>query len=340
MPSAGEQPDRPKVSVCCTAYNQERLICDALEGMLAQQTRFPVEIVVGNDASTDDTAAVVRGYVARYPGRVRLLDFDRNLGVSANMQRTLAECSGEYIAICDSDDVPTHPEKLQRQADLLDTRPDVGLVYTDFDRLEEPDGVVTRRVFANELGFPPGTFEDFLVNAWFLCPSTWMFRRRLLSSFRYAEYRVADLLILLDISSKAKVTYLDEAMTTYRALPSSDSHGLSFRHKVDHRKGVYKVQALFADRMQVSPAVRHAMDLRYVASGNVFWGGCLYDDPDVIQTLRNYWAHLDVGRQLFFRLSRPRLLRAAMLEILLALRRVATDPAWRRRVPALKRLGF
>jgi glycosyltransferase involved in cell wall biosynthesis len=340
MGNAVQQGDRPKVSVCCVVYNQERLIRETLDGLLQQRTRFEFEIVVGNDASTDGTVAVVREYMARHPGRIRLLDFERNAGYSANMQRTLAGCRGDYVAICDSDDVATHPDKLQRQADLLDARPEVGLVYTDFDRLEEPDGVLTRRVFATELGFPPGTAEDFLVNAWFLCPSTWMFRRRLLSSIDYAPYRVADLLILLDVSSQAKVAYLDDAMTLYRVLLKSDSHGLSFRRKVDFRKGVYKVQALFADRLQVSPAVREAMDLRYVGSGNVFWGGCLYDDPEIVAALRRYWAQLGAGRRLVFRLSRVLPLRALMLKALLALRSVALDPAWARRVPALKRLNF
>lgn len=332
--------DPPLVSICCVVFNQDRLIRDTLDSLLAQQTRFAFEIVVGNDASTDRTAEVVREYMERYPGRIRLLDFPQNAGYSANMQRTLAECRGRYVAICDSDDYLIHPEKLQRQVDLLEARPEVGLVYTDFDRLEEPVGTVTHRVFATELGFKPGTFEDFLVNAWFLCPSTWMFRRSLLSPFDYSNYRVADLLILLDISSQAQVAYLDDSMTLYRVMQKSDSRGLSFRRKVDFCKGVYKVQAMFADRMQVPAQVREAMDLHHIGSGNVFWGGSLYDDPEIVASVRRYWHRLGAARQWLFRLTRVAPLRSLMLSALLMVRGMAMDPAWTRRIPALKKLNF
>ena len=55
------------VSVLCTAYNHEEYIRDALESIVTQQTDFPFELLVNDDASTDGTAAIIREYAEKYP---------------------------------------------------------------------------------------------------------------------------------------------------------------------------------------------------------------------------------------------------------------------------------
>ena len=59
------------VTVACLAYNHEDYIARALESMLCQQTDFPYEILVHDDASTDRTAEILRDYETRYPGKIR-----------------------------------------------------------------------------------------------------------------------------------------------------------------------------------------------------------------------------------------------------------------------------
>ena len=65
--------ETPLVSVCMTTYNHEPYIAEAIESVLAQQTSFGVELVVGEDCSTDRTAAICREYAAKYPDRIRLV---------------------------------------------------------------------------------------------------------------------------------------------------------------------------------------------------------------------------------------------------------------------------
>jgi len=57
----------PLLSVCCIAYNHEPYIVRCLEGIMAQQTTFRFEVIVHDDASSDNTAAIIRQYVSRYP---------------------------------------------------------------------------------------------------------------------------------------------------------------------------------------------------------------------------------------------------------------------------------
>ena len=65
--------ETPLVSVCMTTYNHEDWLAQAIESVLAQRTSFGVELVVGEDCSTDRTAEICREYAAKYPDRIRLV---------------------------------------------------------------------------------------------------------------------------------------------------------------------------------------------------------------------------------------------------------------------------
>src|SRR5262245_7894840 len=112
--------DNPKVSVCMITYNHERYIAQALESALVQETTFPVEIVVGDDCSTDSTNSVLQDLRRRFPERVRLLDRSSNLGMNRNFADVLANCRGRYVALLEGDDYWTDTLKLQKQVDALD----------------------------------------------------------------------------------------------------------------------------------------------------------------------------------------------------------------------------
>ena len=104
----------PLISVCMTTYNHAPYLRQAVESVLSQQTSFDFELVLGEDCSTDLTAEICREYAAKYPGRVRLVTGDRNVGWRANYRRTFDACRGKYVAYCDGDDWWTDPCKLQR----------------------------------------------------------------------------------------------------------------------------------------------------------------------------------------------------------------------------------
>lgn len=120
----------PLVSVCMTTYNHEAYLRQAVESILAQETSFDVELVLGDDCSADSTAAICREYAAKYPGRVRFVTGQRNVGWRANYRRTFEACRGKYVAYCDGDDWWSDPRKLQMQADLLESDPSCGMCYT------------------------------------------------------------------------------------------------------------------------------------------------------------------------------------------------------------------
>ena len=91
--------DDIKVSVCMPTYNHERYIAQAVESVLAQNVNFPIELVIGEDVSTDRTREIVQQLARQHPDRIRLRLSDRNIGGKANFLATIALCRGQYVAM-------------------------------------------------------------------------------------------------------------------------------------------------------------------------------------------------------------------------------------------------
>ena len=120
---AGRASDaNPRVSVIIPTYNAAPFIARTLNSIL-EQDFSDLEVVVVDDGSTDDTTVIVDGFESR----VRLIR-QQNAGVAAARNRAIAEARGDLIAFLDHDDV-WYPGKLRRQVALLDSRPEVGVVY-------------------------------------------------------------------------------------------------------------------------------------------------------------------------------------------------------------------
>jgi len=117
------------VSVVIAAYNRAGYLGETIESALAQ-THKPMEVIVVDDGSTDDTRAVV----ARYEPGVRYL-WQPNAERGAARNRGWRLAQGEFVAFLDSDDL-WRPDKLQRDLDLFRRRPEVGVVYADVELID------------------------------------------------------------------------------------------------------------------------------------------------------------------------------------------------------------
>ena len=121
----------PLISVLCLAYNHEAYIRQTLDSFVMQQTDFPFEVIVHDDASTDSTAAIIREYEARYPDIIKSIYQTENQYSKPDtpiMKTFLYPIArGKYFAICDGDDQFTDPAKLQKQADFLEAHPEYSI---------------------------------------------------------------------------------------------------------------------------------------------------------------------------------------------------------------------
>jgi len=128
--------NRPRICVCVATYNQQAFIETCLRSILDQQVDAEVQVLVGDDASTDGTGAIVQALAAEYGDRMQHLRREPNLGAFANMCDLLLRASGDYVARVDGDDYWL-PGKLARQVAYLQAHPDCGAVYTNAITVDE-----------------------------------------------------------------------------------------------------------------------------------------------------------------------------------------------------------
>ncbi len=121
--------ETPLVSVIVIFLDAERFIEEAIQSVFEQSYR-EWELILVDDGSSDDSGAIARRFAQEDPSRVRYLTHpDRaNLGMSASRNLGVAQARGEYVAFLDADDVWL-PNKLEHQVAVLQSRPDVGMVY-------------------------------------------------------------------------------------------------------------------------------------------------------------------------------------------------------------------
>jgi glycosyltransferase involved in cell wall biosynthesis len=122
------------VSAIVPTFNRAHLVAECLESLL-RQTRPLAEIIVVNDGSTDKTVEILQGYA----GRVQVMN-QNNAGKAAALNRALAESRGDYIWICDDDDV-AEPDACANLAGALDNCVESGFAYGRFQGFRTAGGV-------------------------------------------------------------------------------------------------------------------------------------------------------------------------------------------------------
>jgi glycosyltransferase involved in cell wall biosynthesis len=117
----------PTVSVCIPTFNRAAILAETLQSVLSQ-TFTDFEVVISDNASEDDTAAVVH---AQRDGRIRYHRQPRNIGPHENFKHVFRLATGRYIAPLTDDDIML-PDNLERKVAVLSAHPDVGLVHSKY----------------------------------------------------------------------------------------------------------------------------------------------------------------------------------------------------------------
>jgi glycosyltransferase involved in cell wall biosynthesis len=145
----------PAVSVLIGSYNNGSTLGAAIDAILAQSV-VDLELIVVDDGSSDDTAAIARRAAER-DGRVRLLSMGQNVGISRSLNAGLREARADVVAVQDADDV-SDPRRLERQLEVLDSRPEVAVVGC---RMHEVDPAGRR--LAPRTAFAAGDVNEALL---------------------------------------------------------------------------------------------------------------------------------------------------------------------------------
>jgi glycosyltransferase involved in cell wall biosynthesis len=197
------------VSVVIPLYNAVEVIAETIRSVLAQ-TWLDREILVIDDGSTDGSTDVV----ATFGDRVRYYRFD-NAGVAKSRNRGIALSQGQYVALMDHDDL-WDPTKLEKQVQVLQSRPEVGLVYTGIVHLERNGR--PRKKFSTG---PSSRFYQLFVKGFGPTPSAAMLRRSVIDQAggfdeRFASAGLDDHEFWPRVAQHCEIALIDEPLTYHR----------------------------------------------------------------------------------------------------------------------------
>jgi glycosyltransferase involved in cell wall biosynthesis len=221
--------NKPMLTICTVTYNHEKYIGRALDSFLMQKTDFPFQVIVGDDASTDGTAEIIREYAKKYPDIIKPIFHKRNIGPMSNSLSVYDAARTEFVAICDGDDYWTDPLKLQKQVDMLRNAPDLSICY-------HPVIVSTLNRMWKDTIFPVPkyrwfksylTFDDLLIhNPIHTCSICfrWRFANGGIRDMMPDNICPGDYYLLLLHAEVGNVGFIDRVMATYRI----NSGGISF----------------------------------------------------------------------------------------------------------------
>lgn len=206
----------PKVSVHMTTYNHERFIKQAIESVLMQRVDFEYELVIGEDCSTDRTREFALQLQREYPGRIRLVLPERNLGMKSNFVRTLAACRGQYVALLERDDYWISSHKLQKQVDLMDAHPDYSSCFHTV-RVFSEDEKKRTELYPRWASGHIFSLEDIL-SLNFMPTCSVMFRNHLIREFPDWWYRqeLVDWPLHILNAEHGKIGFINGVMAAYR----------------------------------------------------------------------------------------------------------------------------
>lgn len=210
-------------------YNQRPYIEQAVQSILSQQAEFGVELVIGEDCSTDGTREMVLNLKRRWPHNLVVVTSDENVGAHENATRTMRACRGKYVAFCEGDDHWHDPTKLAKQVALLESRPDYVMVHSHCHRYL----VAKNTLIRNSLTVPVGlddskAYEDLLLGVRYALTVTVVTRREQLNWINEhcpectdPKWPMGDTQRWLELSRLGKVGCIHEPLATTNILPES-----------------------------------------------------------------------------------------------------------------------
>jgi glycosyltransferase involved in cell wall biosynthesis len=209
----------PQVSVIIKSYNHAAYVGETINSILGQSLQ-DFELVITDDASTDGTVEVIRGFS---DPRIDLKVFEKNRGISAAMNDLVARARGEFVAILNSDDFAL-PGRLERQVEFLRAHPDIAAVFT-LPKAVDEEGNPTKGFFDFTIPFSlpdlsqASVLRQFFFHSNFLCGPTAMIRRAVYDQLGAYNPRLAilqDFDMWVRLCADHEIHIMREELTAFR----------------------------------------------------------------------------------------------------------------------------
>lgn len=236
------------ISVIVVTYNQAPYLAQTLDSILGQEVEGEeLEVIIGNDASTDGTGEMAERYRVEHPQIVRVLNQPTNLGLLDNFIACIRAARGEYIALCDGDDYWVDTRKLLKESEVMRQDSSVVLVHTNRSFLAD------KRYEAAPLDDTVATNPADLFFQSYICVPTVMVRTAPVKDYldRYEQlahsqdWRMQDLPLWLHLGLQGRFAYLKEETAVYRVVSNTLSREQNKSKAYRFDKSVLRIKLHF-----------------------------------------------------------------------------------------------
>ncbi len=275
----------PLVSIVITTHNAGRYLPETLDSALAQ-THRPIEIIVVDDGSTDDTAARVEPYLSS-------IKFKRQEhgGLAAARNAGLEMAGGDYIALLDADDLWL-PEKLAVQLEIARKAPESGMIVCDgveFGGSTRPyllTGTVADMLRRSQRGEVTGNFHrEFIQHVHLRCPAQTLLPRRVVEAVGpFSDFDAQDFDYYLRVSLRFPITFHSHSLVRCRDRESSMS-GPQRRRKLTWCRQRLRVLRAYQRRCEARYSEAVARQLVWNRAEAAFHYGELFRRRRALQAL-------------------------------------------------------
>lgn len=225
-----------KVSILCLTFNHEEYIKDALDSFLMQKTNFKYEILIHDDASTDNTPKIIQQYADKYSDIIKPIFQNENKyskGISVNSVYQYPRVMGEYVAMCEGDDYWTDPLKLQKQVDVLDQNLKCNICAHKTVAVDAKSKEIIKYIAPYDSNQIISVNEVILGGGGFVATNSLMVRKCIVKNeSKFRKFLPLDYTTQIQGSLAGGMLYLSDCMAAYR-LSAKGSWTVTMKNNVD-----------------------------------------------------------------------------------------------------------
>lgn len=277
------------VSVCCITYNHEHFIEKTIQGFLEQHTNFDYEILIHDDASTDNTSNIIKKYEKQYPTKIKVIYQKEN--IFSKDRNPLFEVliplvKGKYIALCEGDDYWIEPYKLQKQVDYLESNLDCSLCFTNGYNFIQKNGKFSEYISPSTVLIKERYETEDLLFENFIPTASIVFRKKLLKGISkfIKSAPIGDMIINIYLSQFGYLGFINE----FTIIRNIHSGGLTF---IRNKEKLYKEFEITYDKLNEMLSFKYELlfDIFKKFREEIYKG---YLDNTIIEFFNCRWGNI------------------------------------------------
>ena len=239
--------EKVEVSIICNTYNHEEYIEGTLKSFIKQKTSFKFEILIHDDASTDNTASIIKKFEKNYPDiiyPIYQIENQYSKGINITITYQYPRVKGKYIAVCEGDDFWIDEFKLQKQYELMEKHLEIDMSAHEVVAIKDNLEVFRLSPSNEECIF--STEEVISGGGAFVSTNSLFYRKRMIEKIpEFYMYLGLDYTLQIWGSLRGGMLYIPNCMAAYRvATPGSWTVRVSHNKKASLEAKIKSIKAL------------------------------------------------------------------------------------------------